>query len=103
MASQDAGNQFLRVVEALLTPNNQVRKQAEQAYNQYVESNAPAAASLLLQIACQAPTPQLRQICAVLLRRLVSTADSFTKFPGELVANLQEHLIVSIFSTLSRT
>ena len=64
--------QFLQVIQALLVPDNAVRRQAETAYNQFVASSAEQASSLLLQLLQQAPDPQMRMLAAVLLRRRVN-------------------------------
>ena len=74
-----AHQQFLRVIEGLLTPDNAVRRQAENAYNQFVSSSAEQSASLLLQLLQQAPDPQMRMLSAVLLRRRVNE-------PGKVAA-----------------
>ena len=66
-----AHQQFLQVIQGLLQPDNNIRKQAENAYNQFVASSSEQSASLLLQLIQQAPTPQMRQLSAVLLRKLV--------------------------------
>ena len=81
---------FLNVIQGLLQPDNTIRRQAEAAYNQFVLSSLEQSASLLLQLIQQAPTPQMRQLSAVLLRRLVNSPEKVKSLTPQLVTGAMQ-------------
>jgi hypothetical protein len=56
------------VIPQFLNPDNNVRQQAEQLFAQH-RANPPVFVPQLLELARTLPEPQMRQMCAVLLRR----------------------------------
>jgi hypothetical protein len=93
-----AHQQFLQVIQGLLQPDNNIRKQAENAYNQFVASSSEQSASLLLQLIQQAPTPQMRQLSAVLLRKLVNNQQKVANLSQTLKNNLRNNTLALLQS-----
>ena len=56
------------VIPQFLNPDNNARQAAEQIFAQH-KSNPPVFTTQLLELARTFPEPQMRQMCAVLLRR----------------------------------
>lgn len=90
--------QFLQVIQGLLQPNNNLRRQAETAYHQFVQTSAEQSAGLLLQLIQQAPTPQMRQLSAVLLRRLVNSPAKIASLSPSLLSSLMQQTLTMIQS-----
>ena len=60
------------VIPQFLNPDNNARQAAEQIFAQH-KANPPVFATQLLELARTLPEPQMRQMCAVLLRRNLDT------------------------------
>ena len=86
-----AHQQFLNVIEGILQPDNNIRKQAEAAYNQFVASDPNQSSGMLLQLIQQAPTAPMRMLSSVLLRRRVDNPKKLTGLSPQLLDNLKNN------------
>jgi len=86
-----AHQQFLNVIEGILQPDNNTRKQAEAAYNQFVSSDPNQTSGMLLQLIQQAPTAPMRMLSSVLLRRRVDSPKKLTGLSPQLLDNLKNN------------
>ena len=94
-----AHQQFLNVIQGLLQPDNNIRKQAEAAYNQFVTSSSEQSASLLLQLIGLSNCPgPVRQISAVLLRRLVNSPEKVQVLSQQLLTTVMQTSLALIQS-----
>jgi importin-5 len=94
-----AHQQFLNVINGLLQPDNTIRKQAEAAYHQFVKSSAEQSAGLLLQLIGHQQAPgTVRQISAVLLRRLINSTEKTKALSPQLLSNIMQNSLAMIQS-----
>lgn len=100
------------VIPQFLNPDNNARQAAEQVFAQH-KANPPAFATQLLELARTLPEPQMRQMCAVLLRRnLDKTLWSAVGLPGQqavkagllegVVAEVQPNVRKALADTVSK-
>ncbi|XP_071439915.1 importin-5 [Hetaerina americana] len=88
--------QFQQLLGTLLSTDNEIRTQAEEAYNALpVESKVPF---LISSIHNNALGEDLRQMAAVLLRRLFSAefTEFYPKLPPEAQTQLKEQVLVAV-------
>ncbi|XP_063224188.1 importin-5 [Bacillus rossius redtenbacheri] len=92
----DNQEQFLRLLNTLLSTDNAVRTQAEEAYNNLpIESKVTF---LLSSIRNGNVNEEGRQLAAVLLRRLFSTdfTEFYTQLPPEAQKSLREEVLLAV-------
>ncbi|XP_015439811.1 PREDICTED: importin-5 [Dufourea novaeangliae] len=89
-------DQFQQLLNTLLSPDNDARTQAEEAYNNLPVENK---VTFLLTSLCNANLMEdMRAMAAVLLRRLFSSEfmDYYPKIPPEAQAQLKEQILLSV-------